>query len=335
MDPSWSVSFDGTVQIAIGIPQSPLVQLTAFVAFFTSNGKAGPGNVFADLSVLINAIGNFFSGQPQASGQVPDEFIPIVNDAITTLINQLSGAFAAAANFGFFTLGVDIETPPPPADVPAGNTVVFRLGHAPDPAPLVVDALAPPSQNLFNPIIGASAPAVHAGGQLGVTGSNFTLRSMNQLSIMWTDTTSGVVTKSEIQWGPWPANHMQPSTAQLPPVPKMRNSAYDNGNNFTTPANLAPNASYFFSVRDRDFPLTCTDLSPPLVIQTAASDHVRLLLNYKNMSAMVGSATLAGGGFSTSITIPATVPPAVTCCGPSPGTNRHRRRSTSSLGATH
>jgi hypothetical protein len=308
-DPSWSVQFDGTVQISIGVPQSPLVPLTAFVAFLTSNGKAGPGNVFADLSVLIHAIEDFFSGQPQASGQVPDQFIPIVNGAITTLVNQLSSAFAAAANFGFLSLGVDIESPPPPTGVPSGNTVVFRLGHAVDPAPLVVNALAPPVQSLFHPIIGTSAPAVDAGGQLGVTGSDFTPSPMNQLSITWTDTTSGVVSESDIQWGLWPSNNMQPSTAQLPPISVMRTNAYDGGNHFTTPANLTPNKSYFFSVRDRDFPLTCTDFSPPLVIQTAVSDQVRLLLNYNNTSAMVGSATLMGGNFSAQITIPSTVPP--------------------------
>ncbi len=194
-DPSWSLQFDGTVQISIGVPQSPQVPLTVFVAFLTANGKAGPGNVFADLSVVINAIGDFFSGQPQASGQVPDQFIPIVNAAVTTLINQLSGAFAAAANFGFLTLEADVEMPPASNVVPAGNTVVFRLFHTKDPAPMVVNALAPPAQSLLHPIIGTSAPTVDAGGQLGVTGSNFTPSPMNQLSITWTDTTSGVVSK--------------------------------------------------------------------------------------------------------------------------------------------
>ncbi len=102
---------------------------------------------------------------------------------------------------------------------------------------------------------------------------------------------------------------MQPTTAQVPPISIMRTSAYDGRNNFTTPANLTPHASYFFSVRDRDFPLTCTDFSPPLVIQTATNDQVRLSLDYNGTSAMVGSAPLMGGNFSTSITVPATVPP--------------------------
>jgi hypothetical protein len=302
-DPSYKLTFDGAIEITIAVPNNPLIPLGAKAQFITTNMQAGAGNFFGMLIGIEDIISNYISQRPQGSGSsLQDQIVPINIPAIQQLVGEMSAGFATAARFGFTQLGVQINGNPPAGAAP-GNTVEFDLTHLFDLAPVVSNRVRT-APSFFSPQIGTSVPQVNAGGTLGITGSYFPSAQAGQLAITWNDTTSGNVVQSEIQWGVAPGGQ-PPST----PVDVMisRSGAYDNQNNFTAKG-LAANTAYAFRVRDfdvADFIATRWSEWDPLT--TTGSDQVQLLLSYQNQ--VLGNATLqSDGSFSTTVTIPASVP---------------------------
>ena len=331
-DPSYNLTFDAEIDVFIGVPDDILVPLAALAEFNTTNMQAGAGNFFAvviaieDLipewlgAVLGAALGGaIYSGLGAIAGGIggasitgggtgstpQNQSVPIPNNQLQVLLGNLS-LFASARQFGFTELGIQINLAPL-AGTPQGPTVEFDLTHLFDPGPVVTNALLPPVLSLFPPQISTSSPEVNAGGQVGAAGNSFPPAQASQLKITWTDTTSGSVSQSEVQWGLAP-NGKVPPPQPFPAVFITRHGSYDNGNYFTAKP-LLPNTWYAFQVRDYDiFNQAATDWSAWLPLQTQATDQVQLVLNYNNM--VVGFGTLTSdGSFSTTIMVPLSVPP--------------------------
>jgi hypothetical protein len=305
-DPSYNLSFDGVIEIAVAVPTSTLVPIAAVANFLTENMQASAGNFFAVLIGIEDTISDWLSGRPTGTGSsLQNQIIGINVPALQQLFGEMSSGFATAAGFGFLQLGVQINTSPP-AGTPQGNTVEFDLTHAFDPGPTVRNALIVAGPSLTSAEIGASSPEVNAGGTLGVTGAYFPAGQATSLSITWTDTTSGNVVESEVQWGAAPGSN--PPPANPADVKITRHGAYDNTNDFTA-SSLAPGSAYAFRVRDYDVAdFIATDWGPWAVLSTMATDQVQLVLDYNNET--VGYATLlSNGSFTATATVPGSVPP--------------------------
>ncbi len=304
-NPSYSLTFDGEIEIAVAVPDNTLTPLGAKAEFLTHNTQTGPGNLFAVIIGIEDLISAWLSVQPlppPPSDQIVPIFVP------TQLSTVLMEGFSAAAPSGFLQLGVTINPPLPCSKpLPPGNTVEFDVTHLFDPGPIVTNPLAPQGPSLVQPQIGTSAPTVNAGGQLGVIGSYFPAASSTQLTIIWTDTTSGDVVQSEIQWGAAPDNHTPPS--QPNKVPPFTRHPYDNRNTYTQKG-LTPNTWYAFRVRDYDVAnFIATDWSAWTFLQTSATDQVQLALGDGN-NTLIGFATLqTDGTFMTTGIVPQGEPP--------------------------
>ena len=334
--PEWNVTFDADLGVSIGVPTDPTIPLVAQAAFATSNTKVGPANFAGWLGGVTTGAGNWVSGalttlgdwltqQPSGPGQAqpppgaPDSVMPVPLSqlgALQSLLADLSKALSNAPVIGFTKLGVVVDSNPPPGTDP-GPTVALTLTHPYDPGPAITNPLAPPSGPTFtSPEIGASVTQVNAGGQVGVSGSYFPAAQANELTIQWTDTCSGTVLQSEIQWGALstapPANGPVPAPPQpAPDVLQPRNGRFDGQNTFVTPKNLAPSTWYAFRVRDFDVPgIIATDWSAWTAFQTPATSQVDLQLDVSGTSVLVGAGSVGTDGtFSTIAIIPTSVPP--------------------------
>jgi hypothetical protein len=331
-DPSYNLTFDADIEVIIGVPDDILVPPGVIAELNTSNMHGSAANFFATVDGVLSLIPKWLGvilgaalGGVAASGlgaiaggvggglatgggspsQPQNQTVPLSANELQSILGDLS-FFAGARRFGFTQLGVRVNTNPPP-HTPAGNTVEFDLTHPFDPGPVVSNAVLPPSQTLFAPRIGPSPPEVAAGGQLGVMGSSFPPAQATQLKITWTDTTSGNVVQSEIDWGILPGGQQQPPVLS-PAVLIPRNGSYDNANNYTFKP-LLPNTTYAFRVRDYDlFKLAATDWSKWLPLTTQATDQVEIVLSYQNTTIGFGQVQ-SDGSFSTTVIVPAGVPP--------------------------
>jgi len=292
-DPTYNLTFDVELLIQIVVPLSPgPITNTATIDLQNANIRAS--NLSAGVGDAILTVLDFLTGQPtkifqSAEGDVDTSGAPAPNlGNLSNLLSQLSSAWqAASTSVGFTQLSAFIDVQ---------RTLNFRFIHPVDPAPTVVNA-ASQVGSLFPAQLGTSASEVQAGGSLMVTGTDFPLGQASSLFITWNDTVSGLVTQSDITWGP--------ANGPFVTFPQPRNGA-DHQNVFTA-VNLVPNEPYTFSVRDEDL-LTETPFSTPLTITTQPTDQVDLLLAPQGggPQSVVGSATLDSSG---AFTTPASIPP--------------------------
>ena len=137
------------------------------------------------------------------------------------------------------------------------------------------------------------------------------------MTVQWTDTCSGAVVQSELQWGMLPSPPPNSGPAPAPPqdtdVMISRNGRFDGKNTFTTPKNLAPSTWYAFRVRDFDVQgIICTQWSAWTAFKTAATNQVNIEIDYSGTSVVIGSGLVGvDGTFGAFVQIPANVPPGV------------------------
>jgi len=312
-DPSYNLSFDATLEVDVWVPKSSASPLGATVQLNVTNMQAWPSNAFAVVNGIVNLIGAWLSEHTGSGSALEDQIIPINVPAIATLFSELSSGFSVASQYGFVGLAVQVNTSPPSNTAP-GNTVEFDLTYpweTPGPTVFNANALAPGVPDLLQAEIVPSVPQINAGGTLMVTGNYFPAAQASQLTISWGDVTMGGVSQSEVQWGITSTSSNQAS----PPVTDVkiaRTSPSDGLNVYTAgtaSAPLTPSTSYSFRVRDYDVEnLVATDWGTWLPIMTTPTNEVDLVLSYGETT--VGSVILkSAGSFSTTITIPAAVPP--------------------------
>ena len=307
-DPTYHLTFDGELEIDVAVPDQTTIPLAVRALFHARNLQASTGNFFALLIDIEDSIWDLFTGQPGPSGSLADQNTVRSIPALQQLFAELSAGFALAAQLGFVQLGVQINTNPP-AGTPPGPTVEFDLTHPFEPASVISNALAPPSQSLFPPVIGTGAPEVNADGQLVVNGSYFPAAQASALQITWTDTTPGFVAELEVQWGQVASGQTVPASPNQAKI--TRHGQYDGLNTFKTPTSmmLSSNTPYAFRVRDYDVTdFIAMDWSVWTVFTTAATDQIQLTL--EPGSIFIGTAALQSDGtFWTTVTVPATVAP--------------------------
>jgi hypothetical protein len=160
--------------------------------------------------------------------------------------------------------------------------------------------------------LGLSAGAVAAGGDVTVTGIGFPPGEATALEITWTDTTSGTVERSEVQYGAVAAPPPPPPPLTMVADPQdytVQRPSPDEPGQFVTPSqSLTPGSFYAFRVRDFDcFGLIATAWSDWKVLQTQPTQEVQLVLSYADT--VVGTVELTlSGEFSMSVSIPVDVP---------------------------
>jgi hypothetical protein len=193
-NPAFFISFDGDLGINIGVPTNPSIPLAAVVEFDASNFNQGAANFGGQLQGLWQDITQAFSsfwtsvigGVPSSGNQPPpSQVVDIPTPLLASFskdLSTISNALANAPSAGFTMLGVEVDTNPPLGTDP-GNTVAITLTHPYDPGPVITNPLVGPSGPSFrNPVIGASATEVNAGGSLTVSGLYFPQVQTNQLT---------------------------------------------------------------------------------------------------------------------------------------------------------
>ena len=150
------------------------------------------------------------------------------------------------------------------------------------------------------------------------TVNHFRLIRPARLSITWSDTTSGNVAQSEVQWGalsvpPPPNAPCPPPNAIIMPAIITRHGDADGQNTFTTPPSPGLTAAvwYAFRVRDYDVPtLVATQWSPWTPFQAVAGGQIELVISYAGADHVLAVTSAdANGNFSEPVPIPADVPP--------------------------
>ena len=133
------------------------------------------------------------------------------------------------------------------------------------------------------------------GETITVIGSEFTPPNTISFVLTWSDTISGAIVRSEIEWGPQGG---PTATISIPRQP------YDSGNAYQF-TNLNPNQTYQFRVRDWD-ETTCTPWSAWKIIATPGStaDQAMLWLDNDFSAPLATVAVQLDGTFTTPITIP-------------------------------
>ena len=301
-DPDIDFSFDAVFTVYIVMAQDPRVQPGVLAQIAPTNLNIGGGNFGTS---LVLGLAQFLTGI-NLNSLVANQLSPqtISGSSLLGPLQQLSGPLSTAFNYGFRTLA-PVVTPNGLPPAPSGNTVELQLTHPVDPAPTVATNLPPEPIFQNQPWITASPNDVVAGNPLTVSGSGFPQIQVNQLTFQWTDTTSGSVMQSLVNWG-------QSAVQGAPPVNPTtvsitRNGQYDGNNHFTTPATLQPNTWYAFQVQDFDvyFPPVIT-IGTPLTdwvyLQTGQTNQVQLVLygptgsGENPTTTPLGSVTLQDGG---------------------------------------
>jgi len=285
---AWRVSFDTALSIYITVPWDLPNPITAKGELNLSNANISAANAAAAIAEAIGTIGNFLTDRPLAifqgaEGQI-DQNTGLFLGQLGDLLTQLNPPLASSLTQGFRNLIADID----------GAGLFLRLIHPIDKPPVVTDATKPSVPTLQPPVLVTSQSQIAAGGQLTATGSFFTPAQATALHLQWNDTSSGVVTESDIQWTP-PSGQTQNTSLQR--------GGLDPGSSIAI-TGVAPNTTYQVRVRDCD-QLTCSDWSAPLVITTTASDEVDVRFFTGSNSVLLGKTTLATNGtFSLPVTIP-------------------------------
>jgi hypothetical protein len=328
--PSYTLSFDGELEIDIAIPDDPTFPIGAFVPQLTrwvthpnaiwvpdKHDWMGPQGVYTsfwarnvkptlnfwgDLDNLPSEVSDWWNSRPNNSDHLPDQEFPVsILDVFgkydangDNLLSLLFKGFLPLVQQGFVQLKPSIEN----------NAVVLRLYHPNvdhGPGVKIDGHYGAPTTIL--PSITSDRTQTKAGSNLGVNGQNFPPTHAHQFRIDWIDTTSSV-TQSDIEF----VKVSGPNGNQIE-TPHTTTLQRHKGDQATFLAsNLMPNQWFRFRVKDSarfSFP----PWGDPLYVKTDPSDEVTLFLDNRVKKQMVGHAHLGTDGtFSTSITVPKNVP---------------------------
>jgi hypothetical protein len=291
-DPKFELTFDAELQITGTIPDQPC-DMAPKAQVLLHNANISGDDVTADIGEAFQTLKNLWNDEPlaifqAAEGTLDSQQVSISLAPLKSSFDALSAGCRQAQTLGF--LGFEVL-----AD--SSNGLLFRLDHRLDLAPLIDNPRQPNSNfpSLFSPTINAAQPQAQAGGQVSVTGSYFQASDVSGVQIEWTDTLSGVISESDIRWGP-KAGTLQDVTQQR--------SRYDGKNHFEA-TGLTPNTAYEFEVRDCNL-LTCTPWGTKSYTTSGqGTNQVTLYLDSIASEHQIGMATLvANGTFDAAASLP-------------------------------
>ena len=309
-DPSYKATFDGTLEVLVAVPTDPTAGLSVNASFQAANIHAGLDGFSIGNVVEVIEIGwDLLTGQSVPSDSIPNQNVS-ASVGIQQSFNLLSVGFGVAAMQGFNELGVQVTNQvQAPAWPQAVWRVEFDLRHPFDPGPTAQQGQA----GIFQPgqpQISASPSAVPAGSNFNVTGVNLPAQS-TELTVGWTDTTSGPVAQSEVQWGKVLLTLIgQPLDVQLLGDQLIARSGPDDGRNTFTATGLAPGTRYAFRIRDYDvFKEVATAWGDWLVLTTSSTAQVQLVLSDVAETVLTTTTVQSGGSISAAATMPPGEPP--------------------------
>ena len=296
-DAGYTLTFDLELFIQIIIPAQVNNPLTTVALAFVENSNISGANTSAQIADFVGGLINFINGQPfnifqAAEGSIDSEGsgVAVNLGGVSTLLAGIPTAWQQALPYGFTQLTALIQQ----------QQLFLQFGHPQDPTPDVFNAALSAVPGLIHAQI-TTAQEVNAGQSASVSGANFPLAQAAALYIGWSDTTSGTVTESDLNWGP------DGGPTQAVTIPRNGND----GKNVYIASGLAPNSMYEFSVRDQDL-LTETPFSAPFAATTTTTNLIELSLVpvAGGPETPVGTASLtATGSFSAPINIPLNQPP--------------------------
>jgi len=303
---TWRVTFDAELMIIIDFEYwgvfpnwlSPRATATA------ADANISAANVAAAAAEAWDSFTSFISDEPIAVFQAAEGSVdstgtqPPDLGQLTSLLNSVS---SVAVQAGFLSCVPIVD--------PNSRTAKLQLVHPIDPAPVLVSDSTLAGHSFLHPMLATGQSQVRAGAQFTAYGSYFPANLDTQIGLNWNDATTGRPLSSDIMWG---------INGQTQPTISVSRQASQNAiynNNRYVATNLSPGANYQFQVRECDM-FTCTGWSNLLNITSQPTNRVDLLLDYPSkdtpgLSHVVGSATLGASSFSSTITVPAEVPPGV------------------------
>jgi len=288
----FTISFDFFLEVEIDIPDGPgqpfPYRTNIDLERVNINADNWCGDLIqwtADLISAINGQGWDFFGTIEGQIQATAEATPLNINALSSILSVLPQGWSAASPFGFTSCTALIPS----------NALELRLIHPIDPAPKLYNSAAPPYPIITSPSLSTDAET-RAGETITVNCYYFPLAEADQISVYWTDTTSGTPTYSDLMWGPSGGTQTQ---IRIP------RSFDDNKNFYNKFTGVQPNTRYTFAVQDEDY-LTITPVSNTLTITTDSSDQLGFYLVQGNEQWPLSStATL---GTSSTITLSLTIP---------------------------
>jgi hypothetical protein len=304
----WTLTFDIELLIALNIPNQPgPIPITAQMQ--VENAQLNATNTAAKVADALASFVDFITfgninliGDVETTVDSQSYTAPDLGD-LTPAISELSVIWIGAQEYGFTKLVGLIQ----------GNQLILQFEHPLDSGPVVYglvngEPIGVPS--LIGPSISLSALEVDVGQTLVVNGTNFPVPT--SISIGWTDTTSGTVVESLVNWFPGPSppvlNPPVPATASTEII--TRTSASDGRNQYTA-YSLEQNTTYYFRVADKDL-LTQTPYGAFAPFTTGSgSDIVEIYIQPQagGPQTLIGNGTLTSSpNFSATVTIPTETP---------------------------
>jgi hypothetical protein len=306
---AFEISFDVALTITVSLPAAPPIpptpptpppaqtSLVPSATVAISNASVSAENVAAALAAFFDneLSSNPFEGQIAGMADGFSESTGIA--AIDTLVSQINNIGTSVIPLGFTRFSAAI----------VGNSIVFKITHPTDPAPVLhnladgeLDGPPPP------PVLSLGQTQVKAGASgVTVVGGDFPAESVDQLSVWWINTASVPAHTGIILYYPDGTSEVMqhPSSIAASGVFEYKAAA------------LQPHTNYVFKACCNG-PLTSSAFSQPLVLLTASTAIVTLHLNGASnpttQGPALGSASLpavAGAWTPPPVTIPAGTAP--------------------------
>ncbi len=267
---------------------------------YPENPGAAPSNQIALAETMTNYSAIVTSSSNPSAVKAIDQSTEVFGDALSTL-------WAAGLPLGLIQDGFS-------AAAALNPTLQFVMNHPIDPAPIASNPQVPLGgyPSFTHPTLGSSQLSATPGQQLAITGTYFT--PTTPAAVTWTDTCSGAVTSSDVEWNlasQW--GSQPPNSVNIPAASETNATTGD----FLFVAPVAPQSmqAYTFRVRNSDA-LTTTQYSNLVTVQSVF-DVVNFILTYQSPggpnAVAAGTATVGSDGtFTALIKLPLDAVPNVT-----------------------
>jgi hypothetical protein len=269
-DLAWDVTFDIGVSIWSDVPLLPFT-LAFNIAAEPANAHLNADNQVAQLVESFDNFANWITsgGVPSISnsiqGAVDNAAEPLDVPQLDALASTLNSNGAACVAAGFRECGFSIVD---------NDTLTLTITHPQDPRPAVLNAGDPQANDQLSdqPALSASETQVQPGATITVLGTNFPVQTMTQLTVEWSNTSSGTPAGAQIK--------VDAAAPLNLPVPNPFGGWYS-----YTASGLSPSTEHTFAARCSDT-ATWSKWSHNLSLTTANTKTLGLALQSEDTVTM-------------------------------------------------
>jgi hypothetical protein len=289
--PGFDLTFDVQLDINIDLPVVPGDRISITTTLQTLNMDLSATDLSSNFDrILYNVLtGSDLGNGLFNNGSTIIDTSSVLNvNTLQGTLNFIAQAAQATAALGFTSVAASIPS----------NFLKIELVHPVDAGPQAWLTSKPPFPILETAAISTVAEA-SAGDMIQVACSSFPVAESAQLTLIWTDTTTGPPKWSDVSWGSWGGTQQNV---------RISRSGFNDGGNTYTATSLKPNTFYRFSVQDEDV-LTMTPPSNAVLGLTSGSDVVSFYLVQGIQETFIGNATIPPNkSFTSAFTAPLTIP---------------------------